>query len=210
VVLVKPHRHPKDYPHLRVLSSRYRVIQIEPLGFGSSDRPAEYPRVGLHEQVLTVLDSENVERFVAWGYSQGGAMAAAVAQATPRAAAMVAGGFSPFGGPTDSALSRMDREQRVPIASRAFWHWYKRFDWLHELAALRCPRLIYVGGEDRTHAPAIQRTRNQLTGHGVSVVRFEGLDHRTCNDEPALSTQVIPTVVSWLDDNVGASGFQST
>lgn len=36
---------------------------------------------------------------------------------------------------------------------RAFWHWYKRFDWLDELAAMPCPRLLYVGADDRTYAP---------------------------------------------------------
>jgi hypothetical protein len=30
LVLVKPHRHPRDYRQLRLLADRYRVIQMEP------------------------------------------------------------------------------------------------------------------------------------------------------------------------------------
>jgi hypothetical protein len=202
LVLVKPHRHPKDYLQLRLLSDRYMIIQIEPLGFGASDRPGDYPQAGLHEQVLAVLDRESVGQFVVWGYSQGGAMAAAVAQATPRAVAMVAGGFSPVGQPTDAWMDRMDREQRVPVASRAFWHWFKQFDWLEELAAMQGPRLLYVGAGDRTQALGLRRTRVPLTDRGVTLIEFEGLDHRTCDREPAMSARIVPTVVNWLSSRV--------
>jgi hypothetical protein len=69
-------------------------------------------------------------------------MAAAVAQPTSRAAALVAGGFSLLDRRAGGQLSRMERQQREPIASLAFWHWYSGFDWLSEFAAMRCPRLI--------------------------------------------------------------------
>lgn len=203
LVLVKPHRYPKDYPQLRLLSDRYRVIQVEPLGFGASDRPHDYPVAGLHEQVLAVVDREAVDRFVVWGYSQGGAMAAAVAQATSRVNAMVAGGFSLATEPTDAWIGRMDREQRVPVAARVFWHWFKEFDWCEELATMRCPRLAYVGGDDRTQAPGLRRTGGSLTDCGVTLIEFDGLDHRTCQGEPALSTRIVPTVVDWLNNRVG-------
>jgi hypothetical protein len=55
-VLAKPHRRPKDYIQLRLLSARLLVVQVEPLGFGDSDRPADYPLAGLREQVLSVPD----------------------------------------------------------------------------------------------------------------------------------------------------------
>lgn len=204
LVLLKNDRYSTISDELRLLSDRYTVVQISPLGFGRSDRPRDYPREGIHEHVLAVLDHEEVDRFVVWGYSQCGAMAAAVAQATPRAAGMVSGGFSLVdGGPTDARLSHMDREQRVPVAPRAFWHWRKRFDWLDELAAMRCPRLLYVGTEDRLQALGVRRTREALTERGVTVIEFDGLDHRTCAREPALSTRVVPTVLDWLDESVG-------
>jgi pimeloyl-ACP methyl ester carboxylesterase len=205
VVLVKPHRRPKDYPQLRILPDRYLTVQIEPLGFGASDRPREYPEAGLHEQIHAVLDQEMVDRFVIWGYSRGGAMAATVAQASPRVAAMVAGGFSLVTMPTDGQMARMDREQRVPVADRTLWHRYKRYDWLAELVGMRCPRLLYVGGDDRTFARGVRRTHGPLTAGGVTVIEFAGLDHQTGNEEPALSSRIVPTVIDWLTNTVGSS-----
>lgn len=205
LVVVKPHRYPRDYRQLRLLSDRYQVIQVEPLGFGSSDRPQDYPGAGLHEQVLAVADREAVGRFVIWGYSQGGAMAAMVAQASPRVAAMVAGGFSLASEPTAAWLDRIEREQRVPVAARAFWRQFTRFDWVDELAAMGCPRLLYVGRDDRNRTAGLQRIRASLTDGGATLIEFDGLDHQTCNDEPAMSSRVVPAVAGWLNDTVGTS-----
>jgi pimeloyl-ACP methyl ester carboxylesterase len=205
LLLVKPHRYPKDYRHLRLLSGQYRVIQVEPLGFGASDRPRDYPDAGIHEQVLAVADREEAGRFAVWGYSQGGAMAAAVARASPRVTAMIAGGFSLVTQPTTAWVARMEREQRVPIAPRTFWRGFTRFDWAAELAAMRCPRLLYAGGDDGTQAAGLRRTRAALTEGGATVIEFNGLDHRTCNNEPALSARIVPTVVRWLRDSASSS-----
>ncbi|WP_179790316.1 alpha/beta fold hydrolase [Actinopolymorpha rutila] len=203
LVLVKPHGLPRIYDLMAPLSDRYTVIQIEPLGFGWSDRPSDYPLAGVHEQVLAVLNQEGVDSFVVWGYSQGGAMALAIAQATPRVTGMVAGGWSPMGAPTDAWMRRADREQQIPIASRAFWRWYRRFDWLDELAAMQCPKLVYAGSGDRPRVSGprgIPRARDALTQRGVTLMEFGGLDHRTCNTEPALSNSVVPAVLDWLDN----------
>jgi pimeloyl-ACP methyl ester carboxylesterase len=184
---------------LHLLSDHFRVIQIDPLGTGASDRPRDYPYGGVHDHVLAVIDQEEVETFAVWGYSKPGAMAATVAQATSRVAALIVGGFSLVrGGPSDARLARMDREQRVPAMDRAFWHWLKRFDWLDELAAMPCPKLVYFGSEDRTQGPGIRRSRAALTERGVTVIELDGLDHATCMAEPALSTLVRPTIVDWL------------
>jgi pimeloyl-ACP methyl ester carboxylesterase len=205
LVVVKPHRLPRVYELVPLLCSRYTVIQIEPLGFGSSDRPADHPGADVHEQVLAVLEQQRVDRFIVWGYSLGGAMSLAVARASARVTACVVGGWSPTDGPSATRLQRMDRERRAPVASRAFWRSYARFDWLDELAAKRLPTLVYVGTDDRprTRGPrGIPRTRQALAERGVTVVEFSGLDHRTCNAEPALSTRVVPSVMDWLDDSV--------
>jgi pimeloyl-ACP methyl ester carboxylesterase len=203
LVMVKPHRTPKDYPHVGVLDKRYRMIQIEPLGCGASERPREYSSYGLHEQVLAALDHERVDRFVVWGYSQGGAMAAVVAQASDRVVALVAGGYSLVDRPTDTHGARMGRDGRVPATHLAFWHGYKRYDWLQVLATMRCPRLVYVGGNDRAFAPGVRRTRELLMDRGVTVAEFEGLDHQTCNSEPAVSSRIVPRVVEWLNSTIG-------
>ena len=107
-------------------------------------------------------------------------MAASIAQATSRVAAAVCGGYALVGFPTDAFMRRMDRELRVPVASRTFWHWFKRFDWLEELARMPCPRLVYVGADDRTQARQMGRTREYLRDQGVDFIEFEGFDHRAC------------------------------
>lgn len=204
LVLVKPHRHPADYPQLRSMAGRYRVIQIDPLGFGASDRPGDHPWGGIHSQVFAVVEREVVDRFAVWGYSQGGAMAAAVARAGQRrVVAMIAGGFSLATQPTDAWMARTEREQRVPDAARIFWRHFKQFNWAEELAEMTCSRLLYVGGDDRVHVAGIRRTRAALERGGTTLAEFDGLDHQTCNREPALSAHVVPTVVDWLDRTVG-------
>ena len=75
--------------------SAFVVIQVEPLGFGASDRPVDHPPIGINDQVLAVADREAVDRFIVWGYSQGGAKTAGIAQATPRVAAVVVGASCP-------------------------------------------------------------------------------------------------------------------
>src|SRR5262249_37356451 len=80
--VILPKKDRSDYVPFERLADRYTMVQIEPLGFGRSERPADYPTAGLHEQILTVCDAEGIGEFAVWGYSQGGAMACAIAQAT--------------------------------------------------------------------------------------------------------------------------------
>jgi pimeloyl-ACP methyl ester carboxylesterase len=198
IAVVKPHRGPKVYEFVSVLSRRYTLVQIEPLGHGWSDRPSPHPTGGVHEQVHAVLDQEGVDRFVIWGYSAGGAMAMAVAAASDRVTAMVCGGWSPAERPNEAAMERGG----TPAGQRAFWHWYAAFDWMDELGAMQIPRLVYVGTDDgpRMRGPrGIPRTRGALSERGVTVMELGGLDHLTCMAEPAFSARVGPAVTSWLD-----------
>jgi pimeloyl-ACP methyl ester carboxylesterase len=84
-------------------------------------------------------------------------------------------------------------------AARAFWREFAAHDWWAELAAMSCPSLVYVGGVDRQFASAVRRTRRWLVDHGTTVWELDGLDHRGCDDEPHVSTLVVPTVTAWLD-----------
>jgi pimeloyl-ACP methyl ester carboxylesterase len=197
VVFVKQGRYPVESAQLRLLRDHMRVVQIEPLGFGSSQRPAGHPAI--HRQVLDVLDREGIGRFAVWGYSQGAAMAATVAVATDRVTALVAGGFSLLNRPTPARLDRLCENPRVPAAARAFWREFAAHDWWAELAAMSCPVLVYVGGADRQFASAVRRTRGWLVDHGTTVWELDGLDHRACDDEPDVSTRVVPAVTAWLD-----------
>src|SRR5262245_31700358 len=91
--VVLPKKDRGGYAPFDRLADRYTMVQVEPLGFGWSDRPADYPEAGLQEQILAVCDAEGIGDFAVWGYSQGGAMACAIARAaTARARLLVCGG----------------------------------------------------------------------------------------------------------------------
>src|SRR6185437_12348879 len=100
-------------------------------------------------QVLAVLDRHQIDRFTIWGYSAGGAMAAYVARATPRAAALVCGGFSLFDRFTSGTLQRLDRRLPPDHASRTLWWWVNSVDWTGEISAASFPCLLYWGSRDR-------------------------------------------------------------
>lgn len=189
----------KAYPALvDVLAAHgFRVVEIQPLGFGrNSDRPVEYPSGGIHEQVLAVLDEEGIDRFVVWGFSQGGSMAMGVAQGLPdRVDALVAGACLLIDEPSDAWLARSERQGRVPVGPMTFWRWFRRFDWLAELGAMPFPRLYYVGTEDTTRHRAMRRHRDALVERGVEIMEFEGLDHRMAEEQ---LERVVPDVLDWL------------
>lgn len=178
IVLIKNNRRPLDLPTAEVLSERFRVLQIQPVGFGASDRPEEYAFGSIDAQVLAVLDHEGVDRFVVWGFSQTGFMAAMVARATERAAALIVGSVSLIGMPTDATMRRLEREPRLPRASLEFWRASRRFDWHHELRVLSRSALFYIGTAD----PGWRRLRKLgpvLEGCGCDVQVFPDLDHQS-------------------------------
>ncbi|GAA5005621.1 alpha/beta fold hydrolase [Actinopolymorpha pittospori] len=92
--VVMPKKDRGSYVPFERLADQYTMVQIEPLGFCRSDRPDPYPSTGIHEQILAVCDQEDIPEFAVWGFSQSGAMACTIAQATPRTRLMVCGGFN--------------------------------------------------------------------------------------------------------------------
>lgn len=178
IVLIKNSKHPVDFPVAQLLASNYRTLQIHPVGFGASDRPPVYDFGSIDRQVLTVLDEEQIDDFVVWGFSQTASMAALVARATTRASAFIAGGAELIGHPSDADMRRLEREPRLPVASLEFWRAYRRYDWHHELRRMQQPKLVYLG----THDPRIRKLRRltpTLRGCGCDYLEFEGLDHTT-------------------------------
>jgi len=198
VVLMKNNRRPLDYPAAAVLSRRFRVVQVHPVGFGASDRPDDYDFGSIGEQVLAVLDHEGIDRFAVWGFSQPGAMAALVARHTTRAAALVMGGVTPIGFPTDAEMRRLEREPRLPHAALEFWRAYRAFDWHHELRTLTAARLIYTGTADKA-IKRLRRLRPVLEGIGCTYLEFAPLDHPTSSLAAPADPHLINTVADWLD-----------
>ncbi|WP_405062244.1 alpha/beta hydrolase [Kribbella sp. NBC_01505] len=176
LVLLKNNRQPANFPAARWLADRFRVLQVQPVGFGASDRPAAYDFGSIGEQVLAVLDHEGLDRFAVWGFSQTSAMAAMVARSTDRADALVMGGLPPIGFPTDSEMRRLEREPRLPRPPLEFWRAYRSFDWHHELRVFAGTKVVYLGTADRAIKP-VRRLRPVLEGIGFAYLEFEGLDH---------------------------------
>lgn len=196
--VVLPKKDRGSYVPFDRLADRYTMLQVEPLGFCSSSRPDPYPPGGVPEQILAVCDQEGIDEFAVWGFSQGGAMACAVAQATPRARLVVCGGFHVLRGPSDAWIARMNREGRVPIGPRSFWNWFHGFDWHAELRHMEIPKLLYFGSQDAQRV----KPKDQviLRALGVEVVEFPGLNHSNCGlgDPDSPATEM---VADWLARN---------
>ncbi|RZU19653.1 hypothetical protein EV645_1869 [Kribbella rubisoli] len=199
LVLIKNNRRPPDHPIAAWLSQRFRILQIHPVGFGASDRPNKYDFGSIGDQILTVLDREGVDQFAVWGFSQPACMAAIAARSTDRATALVMGGVSPIGFPSDGEMGRMEHEPRLPRPALEFWRSYRSFDWHHELRLYPGAKIAYLGTED----PAIRRLRKLkpvLEGIGFTYFEFAGLTHSTCGlgDASADGRRVAQTVVDCL------------
>jgi pimeloyl-ACP methyl ester carboxylesterase len=201
------YRRREDLIHLRLLSDKWQVFEIAPLGFGRSDRVSGYAGETLPDQILTVLDHHDVDRFIVWGYSAGGAMAASIARATPRAAGLVCGGYALLSIPTAGAMRQMDRRLPLDHPSRTLWTWVTSLDWDEELRSMTCPRLFYWGSDDTSvqMAKRLRRSREQLVELGVDCVEFEGLGHAEAASDEVLSDVVIPAVVDWVTRRFGAA-----
>lgn len=194
-------------PHTRVLSDRYRVFEISPIGYGRSDRVRGYAGELLVDQVCAVLDQHDVDRFVVWGYSAGGGKALCIARATDRVAGLVWGGYSPLNLPTPGILRQMDKRMPADTAARSFWAWIAQFDWADELRAMSCPRLLFWGSEDTSvdMAKRIRRSRGPLEALDVDLIEFPGVGHMVGGDETLLRELVFPAVTSWIERRLGAS-----
>lgn len=200
VVLVKNNRYPKDFGVVERLVDRFRVIQVHPVGFGASDRPPDYSFGSIDTQVLAVMDREQVDQFVVWGFSQTAAMAAMVARSTPRAVALIAGGMELIGEPTAATMRRLEREPRLPAASLGFWRAYRQIDWHRELKTMTKPKLMYIGTSDPGW-PRMRRAEPMLHGCGCDYLQFGDLDHTTAGLSASTegSHITVTAITNWLE-----------
>lgn len=91
-----------DRGYAAALVPEYRVVAVDRLGHGQSDKPHD-PALYLEELIVSdlvaVLDAERIERLLVWGYSMGATNAASLAVLHPRrVAALVCGGAFPLPG----------------------------------------------------------------------------------------------------------------
>lgn len=88
-----------DVGYVSELRDAYRVIAIDRLDHGGSDKPhdaAEYQEQLIVSDIVAVLDAESIDRALVWGFSLGARNAASLAVMEPaRVAALVCGGVVP-------------------------------------------------------------------------------------------------------------------
>jgi pimeloyl-ACP methyl ester carboxylesterase len=89
-----------DQGYVEALAEEYRVVAVDRLGHGQSDKPHD-PALYLEEVIVSdlvaVLDAERIERLLVWGFSMGATNAASLAVSHPgRVAALVCGGTVPL------------------------------------------------------------------------------------------------------------------
>jgi pimeloyl-ACP methyl ester carboxylesterase len=203
LVVLNLYRRRDDAIQAQLLGDVCQVFQIYPLGYGYSERVPGYAGEALADQVLAVLDRHGSERFVVWGYSKGGAMAACIARGTARTAGLVCGAFSLLDRPSDASMRQMDRRLSPDHPSRTLWAWVKRFDWAEELPAMACPALLYWGSEDRRQAAGLRRAQQLLRVNDVEFVEYPGLGHEAGGDPEILADLVVPAVVEWAARRLG-------
>lgn len=79
-------RHWVQYGYVEPLARHWRVINVDPLGHGASDKPHDadsYAAAGVTADLVAVLDAEKVDRATVWGYSRGGWLALNLASRYP-------------------------------------------------------------------------------------------------------------------------------
>ena len=123
VVLVNGYASPAtewtDVGYTERLVERYRVLAVDSLGHGLSERspePDDYRLPDAASDIVAAMDAAGIERAALWGYSRGAKLVATAAVEFPdRVAALILGGFWPPTGvttdevePATEALLRSD------------------------------------------------------------------------------------------------------
>lgn len=86
------------------------------------------------------INHHGVDRFIVWGHSRGGAIAALIARGTPRAAGLVCGALSVFDFPSGSLMREIDRR---PASDSDLWRQVRSRNWIEDIKAMRRPSLFY-------------------------------------------------------------------
>lgn len=118
--------------YVDALSGDHRVITVDPLGFGASDKPhdpAAYTFDARVDHLLAVLDAEQVDQAVMWGYSFGGMQVEAFTLREPdRVTAAILGG-------TIAGLGAQDRRNIAEPTIETF----RSNDWDRVFATVGAP-----------------------------------------------------------------------
>jgi len=209
----------RDAGYVDGLANTHRVLSVDPLGNGLSDKPhdlGDYGWPAVADDVLAVMDAEHVDRAVVWGYSRGGGLAAALASEHPdrvaalilhdgvpqdviagtpptaHADALMRGDFGPMWAAFDFSEDdrRYDEEVNDPRALGALWSEPRRSGLAIDLGRVAAPTLV-VGGDDD---PGLAKTVADALGAELRVM--PGLDHLQAFSRLDL---VMPLVLAFLE-----------
>ena len=202
-------------------AASHRVIALDPLGHGRSDKPHmanAYHEGDLPADVLAVLDAEGLDRAVLWGYSRGSRISYLTAAAEPgRVSALVAGGAVPWRAGEAApryaglaaALRRSPNEffDAIGVADVAARHYLIEHNDLDavvaalegsaeapadiDLAEVQCPTFVYFGSLE----PWADRARGDAARIGARLHVVEGKDH---GGTFLAGPEVIPLVDAFL------------
>jgi pimeloyl-ACP methyl ester carboxylesterase len=213
----------REMGYTQRLAMSRRVITLDPLGHGLSDKPHDaeaYRWPGVVEDLVAVMDAAGVERAPIWGYSRGATLAAGVAIQVPeRVSALILGGEDLLSVPptqwtADNWAARLTRGEWAALyevyGGSAKDHAFAEatLDASALGAAILGRRLSGAAGlidPSRISCPtliyaggeddaqAITRTAEAL---GVTAHILDGLDHRRGF---SASDRVLPLVTDFLD-----------
>lgn len=197
-----------DYPSIG------RSVAIDPLAFTADRVVRDY---------LGVATAAGFDRFALFGFSWGAAAAKQVAARTDRVTALAIGGWPPLEAPyadilraTLHTLPNPGPEVMVVLRDKAqYAQWstfYRSLEGWSEgeaMAALTCPRLVFVGSEGDVEtggvsipiASIVRRRRTDLEAQGWKVEEIPGQPHGVGVNGAVVG----PIVRAFLDGALGLS-----
>ena len=210
------------------LAATWRVLIVDPLGHGQSDKPHEaaaYRAPDVAADVIAVLDAAGLERATLWGYSRGAWLACMAAIEFPqRLTGLILGGAGLTQAPPTELPPWVDPLSRgdwrgfwlafaVPLPDEVKRHLEESNDpkaltaerigriesaYVFDLARVSVPALVYCGGDDEPDE-AVPTARALKTELRV----VEGCDH--FGGFKAVDS-VMPFAIDFLDAVASADG----
>jgi pimeloyl-ACP methyl ester carboxylesterase len=192
----------RDAGYVDRLATSHRVLAVDPLGNGLSDKPHDlmaYAWPAVAADVVAVMDEVGIDRATVWGYSRGAVLAGAVAAEFPdRVAGLILTGGGdltpavPVNTPPDAITVAMFRGDFGPLWDEfSFSQEDRQYDeevndpialgamnieagrsLAIDIGRVTAPALVYVGGKD--YPEEERKTSDAL---GVELHVLPDLDH---------------------------------
>jgi pimeloyl-ACP methyl ester carboxylesterase len=216
----------REYGYVAGLRDRYTLILMDSRGYGASDKPRDpnaYIWSHLVSDVVTILDELQLSQIHFWGWSFGGQMAFALAQAVPgRLKTVIIGGACAVGAaePHKPNEFRDNVEQGGSVWLAELWKQHlpiseaqearlKQLDISALLAELRAPCsslesipptmlmpcLLYIGQDEDEYDCALNNNQQILHARFVSFPDFNHFDTW------ARSDVVLPHALEFLSEH---------